>query len=546
MAAPSYTEDLTDLATGDEASGWVEMTGSIGGNNYNAQGTPAYQDADYPFIQGSYSITQDCTKNSSVGSLAYNNGAGTGGHGTDGAYFVWQNFMVASNVGTYAQGGFQVVVGSSLADFKAWNTGGVDKAPYPYGGWINSAINTTVTPDGTAGTPTATEQYIGSAVFIVTGPSKGETHNCDAIRYGRGSAIFEFGDGTSGYATIPGFAAQNDNSSNRWGLIQATSGGYLWKGRMQLGTATNAVDFRDTNRIIFIQWTPKVTANFNLIEIINASSNVEMTNFQFIVLDTTTASKGRLLMSNNANVALDNCTFNDMDTFVFSKSTNTVTIDDTTFRRCGIITQGGASFTSCLITGHGGTHAMLSNNPSAVSNCNFVSGGSGHAVRCDTIGTYNWAGNTDSGYTGTRGSNLVSSTGSTDAMFYNNSGGLITLNVTSGGQQPSVRNGAGATTQVNANISITYNNLVNGSEVRVYNAGTSTQIDGVESVTGNSFTWSVGSGVSMDIKIFGPTPTPPSPPALAYVEIIQKSVSFTVDTTIAINQKIDRNYKDFV
>ena len=85
MAAPSYTEDLTDLATGDESTGWVEMTGSIGGNAYSAQGAPAYQDPDYPYIQGSYSVTQDCSKDTSVGSLAYNNGAGTGGHGTDGA-----------------------------------------------------------------------------------------------------------------------------------------------------------------------------------------------------------------------------------------------------------------------------------------------------------------------------------------------------------------------------------------------------------------------------------------------------------------------------
>ena len=111
MTAPSYTEDLTDLATGDEATGWVELTGTIG-SAYNAMGTPAYQDADYPFIQGSYSVTQDCTKNAARGSLAYNNGSGTGGHGTDGAYFVWQNFMVASNVGTYAQALRSLLTGS--------------------------------------------------------------------------------------------------------------------------------------------------------------------------------------------------------------------------------------------------------------------------------------------------------------------------------------------------------------------------------------------------------------------------------------------------
>ena len=94
MAAPSYTKDLVPLATGDESSGWVEMTGTVLGSAYNAQGLPAYQDPDYPFIQGSYSVTQDCTKDTSVGSLAYNYGTPTPGHGPDGAYFVWQNYMV--------------------------------------------------------------------------------------------------------------------------------------------------------------------------------------------------------------------------------------------------------------------------------------------------------------------------------------------------------------------------------------------------------------------------------------------------------------------
>jgi len=53
MSVPSYTEDLTDLATGDDGSGWVEMTG----NSYDTQGSHAYEDPDYPFIQGIYSIT---------------------------------------------------------------------------------------------------------------------------------------------------------------------------------------------------------------------------------------------------------------------------------------------------------------------------------------------------------------------------------------------------------------------------------------------------------------------------------------------------------
>ena len=70
MAAASYTEDLTDLNAAEAVTWWVELTGTIGGETYNVNGTPAGADPDYPYIQGSFSVTQDCTKDTSVGSLA--------------------------------------------------------------------------------------------------------------------------------------------------------------------------------------------------------------------------------------------------------------------------------------------------------------------------------------------------------------------------------------------------------------------------------------------------------------------------------------------
>ena len=95
----------------------------------------------------------------------------------------------------------------------------------------------------------------------------------------------------------------------------------------------------------------------------------------------------------------------------------------------------------------------------------------------------------------------MSNSGSTDAMFYNNSGGLITLNVSGGGQAPSVRNGAGATTVVNATVSVTLTGLVNGTEVTVYLAGTNTLVDEVENVVGNQFVFSETAAVDVDVFI---------------------------------------------
>lgn len=481
MTVPSYTEDLTDLTLAEEDpanTSWYEMTGTIGGEAYNANGGPVGGDPDYPYIQGTYSVTQDCTKDTSVGSLAYNNGGGTGGHGTDGAYFVWQQFLISSNVGTYAQGGFQIVVGSGLGDFDAWYVGGKDKAPYPYGGWVNNVVNTTVSPDGTAGSPTATEQYIGSAVYVVQGSSKGEIHNCDAIRYGRGSAIFEYGEAAD-YADMAGFAAENDDSSKRWGLIQATSGGYLWKGRMSLGTASNAVDFRDSDVTIFLQWTPKVTANFNTIEVINASSNIEMTNFQFIVLDTSTASKGRWITTNDADVTLTTCSFQDMGEFDFDSNTTALSC---TWTRCDQIDpqQADLSFSNVLaptVTGGGadGGGALLwdvAADPNTYLNDMTFSKGAGshHAIEFGTSApqTINLTNMTFTDFS-------ASNQQTTSALYFQDTGSDVTWTVAHTGTTGTIsyyKERSGDTVNISSSVALSIK-VQNESKVVIQNAQTS-------------------------------------------------------------------------
>lgn len=428
MTVPSYTEDLADITTAESITGWAEYTG----NSYNAQGADTV-DPDYAFIQGTVAVTQTCTKDSAVGSEAFDYGGTTGGHGTDGAYFVWQLYGVNSNLGTYAQGGFRIVVGSGLADFDAWYVGGIDKAPYPYGGWTCNVANTSVSADDTAGTP-GTEQYIGSAVYVVTGSSKGTPHGVDAIRMGRGSAIFEHGE-TADYCTIAGFATENDyndvtNGYHMWGLLSETAGGYLWQGRMSLGTASNAVDFRDSNRTIFIKWTPKVTANFNTIEVIHLGSNVEMTGFQFICLDTTTASRGRWITTNDATVVLTSCAFQDMNTFVFDSNT---TVAACTFRRCGLVTQAGSDFDDTVFDEPSGTYGFKVDNLNNVDNCSFISDGTGYALELDSSmagNSYTMSGCTFTGYAATDGV-----TG--NECIYNNTGGTVTIAVGTG-QTPTV------------------------------------------------------------------------------------------------------------
>ena len=311
MTAPSYTEDLTDVDLAANDVNWEECNAT----NWNTGGASTY-DTDYPYIQGAGAVTQQATK-AAIGGLMVDNGSGIT-LPTDGAYFVWQFFASSTGLDTYANGGLRVVVGSDRDNFYSWDVGGKDYGRNPYGGWINHAVNTGESSDDTVGSPTSTEQYVGAAYKSLVAIGKGNPHAVDAIRYGRGSSIFEYGDVSNGYCTIAGFATKdgyNDatNGYNRWGLIIEQGGAFLYKGKMTLGTGSNAVDFRDSNRIIFIDDTPKATTNFNTIEVNNASSRVDMDNFIFQALGT--QSPGRWVTNANADLNITNSQFIDMGAF---------------------------------------------------------------------------------------------------------------------------------------------------------------------------------------------------------------------------------------
>lgn len=494
MTVPSYTEDLTDIATGDESSGWVEF-----GSPFNGQGAPQYQDNEYPYIQGSFAVTQGCTK-SAIGSVGYDYGS-TISLPTDGAFFIWQNFSSPFVIDDYAgvsstYAGMMVCVGDDVSNFDYWDVGGSDKFPMPYGGWQCHAVNTTVSSDGNVGTKTI-DRYVGAAVSVLSGPSRGEPHQVDVMRFGRGSAIFEYGE-SADYCTISGFAAQNDNLSYRWGLIQNFPGGYLWQGRMQLGSVSNVVDFRDSNVTIFIKWTPKVTANFNTIDIVNGSSNVEMTGFQFICLDpATTASKGRWITTDDATVVLDACTFIDMATFTFGSNT---TATDCVWRRCDQIDPGGGDVSRAFVdestvtgggsVGGGALYWNDSGDPNTkIDGSTFTKGaGSHHAIEFGTSAplTINLTNMTFNGFS-------ASDQQATSVLYFPDTGSDVTWNVAHTGTTGTIsyyKARPGDTVNISSSVPVTITvkdtdgNLLDNIQTAVYKTSDRTQIMNEDTVSG--------------------------------------------------------------
>lgn len=201
-----------------------------------------------------------------------------------------------------------------------------------------------------------------------------------------------------------------------------------------------------------------------------------------------------------------------------------VSLTKVTFTNCPSFLSNNAALSECTFNGT----KIEVGNLSTLENCIFNSSGSGHAIEVTTPGTYTFTGNTFSGY----GAN-----GTTDACIYNNSGGAVTINIAGGGDTPTIRNGAGASTTVNNVVTLALTNLKTGTEVRAYlgtDPATATEIDAVES-SGTSFTFghSVG-GQDGYIMIH----------ALGYQSIRLDLTYSNSNASIPIQQQVDRQYEN--
>jgi len=227
------------------------------------------------------------------------------------------------------------------------------------------------------------------------------------------------------------------------------------------------------------------------------------------------------------------CTF---DNFGVISLTSGATLTNTKLLNCGSLIQNSGTITNCSISGsitNTGEAFITSDNLNNISYNSFVYS-NGHAIEITTPGTYSFVGNTFTGYAGDSSNN---------AAIYNNSGGLVTINVTGGVASPSYRNSTGSpasSTVINNNVSITFTGLKENTEVRIYDAGTGAEIGGIESIVYGSpiddtFTWQDASANVVNYVIHN---------------IIYQSIrveNFTVpasDTSIPIQQIIDRNYNN--
>lgn len=190
------------------------------------------------------------------------------------------------------------------------------------------------------------------------------------------------------------------------------------------------------------------------------------------------------------------------------------------------ISAGSINLTRCTFTDTSATTSAVLASPSTLANITdsiFVrTTGTTNAVDLGNISTgttVTWDGNTLTGYGTQLAGNNVSSTanGAIAVNFLSNV--TLTISVVNGATVPTVEISGTGTVNIVAAVTVNINGLKDLSEVRVYTAGTTTELAGVESVSGgvgtgvnngtvsgttndNTFSFSSSAGANLDIRIF--------------------------------------------
>lgn len=414
---------------------------------------------------------------------------------------------------------------------------------YPQlGGWYRIWADTSLfnSPDTTVGSWTSgdisTVGAVGAAVEFTTAPG-GSTSNViiDAIHFTNGSNPVLIATSTGN--TFATFSTADDITtagSGQFGAFKLLNGVYQCLSRIALSD-TNATTFSDSGFTIIFPNQPLVASNYMGInvDLSNASTSVSLTSGNITSVGT---SKGDLVASGTSGaLTITDTSLIDLRQVTLTSSCEVSggTLD------AADLTQGSAHIHDGIIKPRTASNVALCDDATfgtstGIHDVTVSQAGSGHAFEFSTGGNRTLTGITFSNFGGTPGTNLTENSGASNAAIVNSSGTAITITISGGGNQPSIRNvNTGSTTTVEAKTQVTLTNLVNGTEVRVYDAGTNVEIAGVELVTGNSFSFQDDSGNVVYIRIFKEDYRPAD------------FDSYTIpasDISIPVSQVFDRNF----
>lgn len=510
MTAQSITTDQTTLDLFDNAT----TIDNIGG------GQGATVEPDF-FIQGTESWSRRVSGAAAIGGFGV---TGTVSLGTGDHAYVWALNITPGLTQTTATGGQFVAIGASTNAYDLYYVNGSEGAQ---GGWRCYPIDPTLTADATQGNRGGSSNFMGGGLTTTANTNRPNL-GVDAIRYGTG--ITASGGGTPDPdLTFAAVATQNDSSANKWGILSEAAGGFELQGELRIGIddASSPSTWDDTDAVLIkpnnnpAGVNQKTSTSFSGITLRGGATSATFTGCLFISLDAT--DRGYVdcdTATNAATATFAGCTFIDWGAI---GGRSTVLFDECQFKNCAgmILNQSqvqDSAYQAC-------DPVDVGTQPDLISNTSFVSGGSGHAITTSVdTGSISFVGNTFSGY----GADSTADA----AINFTATTGTVDLNISGGGNTPTV-NSAGVTVNVNISSTLTFTGLEDNTEVRVYDAGTTTEVAGVENSLGGTFAASI-SVASVDVNIHN----------LDYQFIRLTGLNTSSDLTVPVQQTFDRQFEN--
>jgi hypothetical protein len=379
---------------------------------------------------------------------------------------VWVAKVIATNKDALDGNGLILEIGSGART--AYYTYNVYSATtYPIaGGFQIIPIDPNVSGyrSNTVGSPTITaiDMFGVQADFnVIAKAANVGVDAIDIVGHGDGLSLTG-GDGADADGTFDNFTTTDEGTTtNRWGIVSTRDGVLYVVGTLSIGSGSAAFGFTDSNKVLVFPDGRFDTGHSGIkfkMTNVNSTGSIESCVF-----------RGRGFVSSSSDTRPDYTFSGSLGKFAISGSifntfrnftaNSNVALFDDVFLSGSNLYQSGAVITSCNVqraVRNPSQSFLVSNAPGSITGCIFESlaGTNGHAIEVVLTGTYSFTNNTFTGYAGTAGSNLTASSGNSNAALYNNSGGLVTLNIV-GGNSPSVRNGASATTVISNSVTIT-------------------------------------------------------------------------------------------
>jgi len=444
-----------------------------------------------------------------------------GGAEEDQLVYIWYNVLSPGLLDTIANGGFRVRLGTGqAANFGEWDLHGQDTLDRYPGGWRCVVVDPTTTPttiDGGASFDLASIRYFGFYINM-SGSAKYNNIIIQYIAAGKGLRIT--GTDVTGWQEVSDYC--NDYTTRAWGMMQERAGIYYSYGTMTVSGAS----FSDDSRIMKFDsteyynsggsWVPTMSDNQNGILLLDDGANA-LTFTDGVQVgsgDTATGRSGTSfigsgdvftffdaddLTNGSSDVNLYGTGINNFQTDLVFEPDLDHELSGVTFAGSGMVRSETNVVRNCTFSAHSSAaSASFYWEPGStnIKNSNFLGNTltdfslSGYGVMIPTSGSYSF-------------SNLNFSGNDWDILYTGSPGTTATINSADATNHPSTWYAPyGGTVEIIVSVTLTLTGLVSGSEVRIYEAGTTTEVAGVED-SGISFSYDYNfvEGTYVDIVI---------------------------------------------